>query len=69
MKLPTLLLHLGLDDPTHKGAYYPSLLPRLIPESQYHVGVGVEPSLSPKIHTHELHLRALLTQKTGAEVG
>jgi hypothetical protein len=31
------------------------------------VGVGVEPSLSSKVHTHELHFRALLTQ-TGTEV-
>ena len=26
MKLPTLFLHSGLDDPTHKGEYHPPLL-------------------------------------------
>ena len=55
MKLPTLLRHSGLDDPTHKGEYHPSLLPRRIRETQYHVGVGGELGLSPKIHTHELY--------------
>ena len=67
MKLPTLSLLSGLDDPTLRESILHRSY-RRIPESQYHVGVGGEPALNPKIHTHELHLRALLTQ-TGAEVG
>jgi hypothetical protein len=67
VKLPTLFLLSGLDNSTLREHIIHRCY-RRIPETQYHVGVGVEPSLSSKVHTHELHFRALLTQ-TGTEVG
>jgi hypothetical protein len=67
MKLPTLFLLSGLDNSTLREHIIHRCY-RRIPETQCHVGVGVEPSLSQKVHTDELHFRALLTQ-TGTEVG